>query len=515
MDKNLHDIENLFRKELEGNEETPSPNTWGRIDKILDRDKILSIDKKYASLKKIVFLLMFFLIGLSIYVWNIRQNNGPEKKDSTALNNEAKTKDNKNNLPDGFNKIDLKKSADTLNKKDDKNQNSIADILPANTDENILKPLNKKPEKTVSSDTTETISIFPVSKSRKKSEKTIPGVTNNNIKSSITKQGKTGKNKWGIKTPALIKTEHDVAVKHINIDSTKTLISVMQLNSFPDTKIKNSTTDLIETKKLLQATVPSKPALKINNSKNIFQKQTIKSQFYVTGFFSPEISFFRIRDNQSGNQSGNTMDAENSETRTFSYTIGALIEYKTTRNWSWQSGLTLSTTNMDIDPGIVYAKADNAGTVKYQINTSSGYSYILPSFSNNPNIGDSIFAMSTTNTLQYLGIPLSVKYSINKGKFTFNAMTGISANFLTQGKITTEVEKGNNSEMETSAKIIGLKKFYLSGIAGVGLDYNFYKNLSADFSPTFRFALNPINRGIPVKSFPNSFGFSMGLKLKL
>src|SRR6185312_2248722 len=262
----------------------------------------------------------------------------------------------------------------------------------------------------------------------------------------------------GYKTPALIKTENDVAVKHTNIGSTKTLISIMQLSSFPDTKIKNSTTDLIETKKLLQATAPSKPALKINNSKNIFQKRTIKSQrksqFYVTGFFSPEISFFRIRDNQSGNQSGNSMDAENSETRTFSYTIGALIEYKTTRNWSWQSGLTLSTINMDIDPGIVYAKADNAGTVKYQINASSGYSNILPSFSNNPNIGDSIFAMSTTNTLQYLGIPLSVKYSINKGKFIFNAMTGISPNFLTQGKITTEVKKGNNSEMETSVKII-------------------------------------------------------------
>ena len=73
----------------------------------------------------------------------------------------------------------------------------------------------------------------------------------------------------------------------------------------------------------------------------------------------------------------------------------------------------------------------------------------------------------------------------------------------------------NDNEMETAVKIIGLKKFYLSGMAGVGLDYNFYKNLSADFSPTFRFALNPINRGIPVKSFPNSFGFSMGLKLKL
>ena len=69
--------------------------------------------------------------------------------------------------------------------------------------------------------------------------------------------------------------------------------------------------------------------------------------------------------------------------------------------------------------------------------------------------------------------------------------------------------------METAVKIIGLRKFYLNGMAGVGLDYNFYKNLSADFSPTFRFALNPINDEVPVKSFPNSLGFSLGLKLRL
>ncbi|HEY5371973.1 MAG TPA: hypothetical protein VIJ75_23575 [Hanamia sp.] len=222
-----------------------------------------------------------------------------------------------------------------------------------------------------------------------------------------------------------------------------------------------------------------------------------------------------MHDNQSGSQNGNATDAENSETGTFSYTVGALVEFKTGRNWSWQSGFTLSTTNRDIDPGTIYAKAVNTGTVKYQINTSSGYGYILPSFSNNPNVGDSIFSMSTTNTLQYLGIPLSVKYSINKGKFTLNAITGISLNFLTQGKITTEVEKGNDNEIAIVDKIYGLKKFYMSGIAGVGLDYTFYKSLFVSFSPTLRFALNAINKNVPVISYPNTLGFSLGLKMKL
>jgi len=509
MDKNLHDIEDLFRKGLEDNEEIPPEKTWGRIDKILDKDKIISINKKNAHLKQVVFLLVFLLAGLSIYYWNNRNKNNPEKINSSSLDNGEKAKNNTADLSSA-----IKKNTNTYN-----NQRFITKIGKSNIADKILKQPNKKPKESISSFSRNNVANSSVSKPGKKPEETIPAGTNKNLKSSITKQRKTKENKLDIITPAQIENEHDVVLKRINIDSNKKLLSLIPFNSLSVTKIK-SITNLIETKKILQATALSKPGLKMAASINIFQKKKIIktqkiSQFDVIGFFSPEISFSRMHDNHSRNQNGNTRDAENKETGTFSYTTGALIEYKTGRNWSWQSGFTISTTNTDIDPSTLYAKADNTGIVKYQINTSSGSCFILPSFSNNPNVGDSIFSRSTTNTLQYVGIPLSVKYSVNQGKFTLNAMTGISPNFLTQGKITTEVEKGNDNEMETAVKIIGLKKFYLCGMAGVGLDYNFYKNLSADFSPTFRFALSPINDEVPVKSFPNSLGFYLGLKLKL
>jgi len=52
-------------------------------------------------------------------------------------------------------------------------------------------------------------------------------------------------------------------------------------------------------------------------------------------------------------------------------------------------------------------------------------------------------------------------------------------------------------------------------MASVGLDYNFYKKLFVSFSPTLRFALNAINKNGPVRSYPNSLGFAVGLKMKL
>ena len=75
MDKNLHNIENLFKKALEENEEDPSQNAWDRIEKKLDKASVVSIKKKYDFLKKIAFLLLLFSTGLCMYVWKSENKN--------------------------------------------------------------------------------------------------------------------------------------------------------------------------------------------------------------------------------------------------------------------------------------------------------------------------------------------------------------------------------------------------------------------------------------------------------
>lgn len=584
MDKNLHDIEDLFRRGLEDNEEMPPENTWDGIEKILDKDKVISIRKKYLRLKWVAILLLFFSVGMSLYVWNTRKNNNPEKKNSAILKKEIEPKNNaaptyggnqidvkkpvdsinatadndlkkepklKNNAAptNEDNKVDVKKPVDSTNasvgnvlRKEVKsnnnaapshgnnqtglkkrvdsantivignNQNPVKEIATAKVDKNIAK---KQPEeKQAKSSITKSISNLAVSKEDRESEKnTKRDITKNLSNSSISKQEKEKENKpdneFNINTPAYHEDELDVAAKLVAIDSNKNLPPLIQLHSLPLAEVKSSTTDLIDTKKILNATVLS--------SKNKFKQSKNLSPFSITGFYSRDKSFFHLQDNPSGNPNTNGVTDENGETETSAHTFGALIDFKPGRHWSLQSGLTLSTTHIDIEfeDEPLYAVAVNTGNVKYRVNTVLGYGYILPSFSNNPNVGDTISSLSTTNTLQYLGIPLAVKYSFDKGKFSINAMAGISGNFLTKGKIETEVELGNDNEFETVTKIYGLKKFYMSGLAGVSVDYNFYKNLSLSFAPTLRFALNPINENTPVISYPNSLEFSLGLKMKL
>ena len=93
MDKNLHDIEDLFKKALDDNEENPSQNTWNGIEKKLDNDNFITIRKRYNFLKKVALLLFLLLTGLSIYVWqNQDKNSAPQNNDISASGKEPKTK---------------------------------------------------------------------------------------------------------------------------------------------------------------------------------------------------------------------------------------------------------------------------------------------------------------------------------------------------------------------------------------------------------------------------------------
>src|SRR6266404_1217777 len=233
----------------------------------------------------------------------------------------------------------------------------------------------------------------------------------------------------------------------------------------------------------------------VGNAESQHLKQ---SRFSATIFFSSDFPFYHLQNDSPGNRSVNNI--KNSEKPDLSTTTGIWVDYKLNDQWNLQSGVSYSNTIILIDPKTIYAENDITGTVKYRYDASSGYGYVLPSFANSPNVGDSLYAFTSTHTLRYLNIPLAVKYNLQKGKFNFFISVGISSNILLEGIIETVVENNSNNESEIMNHLHGLKKVYFSGLSSIGAEYKLNHKFSLMVSPIRRFAINSINKNAPVKS---------------
>lgn len=512
MDENLHNIEDLFHSALDDNDETPSQNVWDIVDKRLDKDNIVSIKRKYTNLKRIAILLLFLLV--SFVLFDVYKTNTLPKGDNFAKNDDG-IKSDKQTKANTTRGTDSEKNTET-------NSFVITDTsnnIDTKKDEPSLENVTANNQKLINQQ--QDVPFYNTQlKRRNKVEKIYPSKSIKENPEDLTSDHKKKRNTKGsyrikITNPNPVE-DRESADQNDYTNNQIPYLPKQNTRLLEGDKLKAK--DSTDTKKISTLIVSAKPkaADSSNNSiaKTASKKTSKPSRFSFTPFFSPDIAWYRLQDDKKG-QPDNASEIGKEERHEFSYTYGVLADYKINKHWGLQSGVTLSNTNITVEPKTIYAQRDNTGSVKYRINTSSGYGYVLPSFSSNPAIGDSLYAFTSTHSLQYIGIPLAITYNIKKGKFKFNALAGIAANILTKAKLEATLEKGFNNSIETLDNIRGLKKVYFSGLAGIGVDYKLTKKTSLVFAPTMRFALNSINKDAPVKSYPMAFGLSVGLKIEL
>ena len=114
MNKDLHDIDNLFRSSLESYEETPSPYVRERLEAALDKREAESYKKRFLVWKRAAILLLVLLLGFVLYdtgiLWtrpeNSEENHAFEKIKQPAPDRQTNEKtdlslgDKKINAPD-------------------------------------------------------------------------------------------------------------------------------------------------------------------------------------------------------------------------------------------------------------------------------------------------------------------------------------------------------------------------------------------------------------------------------
>ncbi|HKK41526.1 MAG TPA: outer membrane beta-barrel protein [Bacteroidales bacterium] len=224
---------------------------------------------------------------------------------------------------------------------------------------------------------------------------------------------------------------------------------------------------------------------------------------------------------------------KSSEETMLSYSGGLALSYKINKRLSVQTGLYYSSIGQKVDGIVSYGGFQPFGNSKgghnFAVLTSSGTIYTDNS---------DIFLMSSTgnrvvtaynsdvfdpqkenlqyinNTLHqdfsYLELPVVLRYKVVDRTLGFNLIGGISYNFLVSNDVYTTYNGGKYDVGTTQ----GLNPFTLSSSLGMGMEYNFSKNLSLNLEPTFRYYINPFSSSTGLRNHPYSFGLFSGISFK-
>jgi hypothetical protein len=507
MNKNLHDIDKLFKAALNDQDETPSAELWNAIDQHLDKNKVVDINRKYIQLKKIAVALLILLIGIGAYTLNT-WNKSEKLAKANKSNKISIQKNDSVSLPI----TEPKQESIVLSNDSNKKENSLDSLRLSNATAN---PIPNKNVPHISTGISQN-SLTP---------NTVIQKENKNIVS-------TGSNKIAIKKRTYKTTITNAAMGEDPADqlvNNNTLVKEgeYEIDALPKSlaiyypELLTATTGKsIKQKKIIANNNLTDELIAKATSSRPFKIKKERS-FSATIFYAPNLSSNTFKEESHDRRPGgptNDRDREkikDGEQHQSSSTFGLLVDYNLNKHWSIESGVLVTNKTIAIEPKTIFAHKDNDGDVKYLFDCSSGYLFLPTKAGTTPVEGDSIKALSSTNTLQYVSIPLVVKYNFPINKFDLFAAVGTSVNILSKGKIVTAIQNGLTKEASVSNSINGLKSNYLGGNVSMGVAYNITDKIGLSFIPSYNFAITSSTKDAAVKSFPNAISLAAGLRFKL
>ena len=112
--------------------------------------------------------------------------------------------------------------------------------------------------------------------------------------------------------------------------------------------------------------------------------------------------------------------------------------------------------------------------------------------------------------LNYLQVPLILRYRILNGNFGLVASGGLGANFLTGNKVVLNYQ-GEDSDI---GKTLDVESFGLSGILGLGIEQQISNHIIFIFEPRLSHFITPVNIGASHQLRPYSFSVYSGLSFR-
>ncbi|MGQ0738014.1 MAG: hypothetical protein ACT4OJ_03045 [Bacteroidota bacterium] len=489
MNKDLHDIDELFRAGLEGHEETPSPGVKNALDAALDKKEATEYKKRFILWKRAALLLLLLLAGFVLYESGIIKTGGgrhtvkntpvPENdiytnKNESAHQNKNTPVNSNNESVESDNIVNQKKSTEEQQK-----QQQITSVS-----ENPVVVTNISPAKTI-----------------------VPS-----------------KNNWQNKRANLFTKKQDplFSITSSKPDKTINVVPDYGTSLQADARgieplggraaIAKVAERLVKKISTLQPVAVSLSPLAANKAKDSKKKKTrsFRPFWMITSFASYDQAGYRL----DSDEPSAITSIKFREAYEPSFSLGLLMTRQIVPRWGLQSGLVYSISAIGMKPQKTYAFVDPTGDVAYKYITSSGYAYIKPGFGPQPAVGDSLTTAEAKHTIEHISIPLAVKYTVPGKKISITTGAGVEANFITKANLEVDIEDPFNREIVVVRKLNGTKSFYWSFVADAEIRYKVNQKLSINIRPVYRTAISPITKNNVVETFPHSFGIGAGVTIK-
>jgi Outer membrane protein beta-barrel domain len=477
LSSSSHYIDDLFKNSIDPFEDIPAAKVWENINSQIAGDDAKKYKRKFIIASRIASVLFVLLLFLIIYEFvNIK-----EKKPFVAKRNVEYIINDKHFI-DSVNSID--KKLITILKKGEMNINYKSNSqLPVRI---------KKGNQNKYSSTRESLNRkYQDTHGKMVYQQKRSGVLN--LASNITE----------IKTDNGIQLLSDKQHTMTGVNFSDSLMNSLRI-------VNSSQSSALEEQKM---TVRSayKPSLSVS----VFGS-AVCAKYYLQDDV-PENVFAQNTVQNSlrfSDQRVNRSIIEERENPDLSFNVAILIAYDFNKHLGFQTGLVYNSSYISIQPQKTYASKDADGNVGYELITSSGYGFVNPKFSNAPTVGDSLLTTVAHHKLQYLTLPLLLKYNIYKNKLSMSPGLGIGINFLTGTSIQTELENSQSSETVFISKLQGTQLIHLSLLANTEIKYDLNKKVALDLIPALSYAFTPLTKNSVVKTYPYNFSIGIGIHYK-
>lgn len=253
-----------------------------------------------------------------------------------------------------------------------------------------------------------------------------------------------------------------------------------------------------------------------NTNKQLSQQWSVGAQF------SPVYSYrnlsgdgFSTPDEQVDQDYFN--DKENG---LMAYAGGISLNYGFNDRLSLASGLYLSRIgqeNEDVvaydspDSPYLYNLASSGGTVT--INPQKFEKVMVREIDNTKDSvpGDYIVSGTFVQNLDYLEVPLVIKYKMLQSRFSVNLSGGLSPGILVNNRSYFSVD----GEKVQTGYTENIKPVIYNSVMGLGIEYSISTKLSINLDPLFKYSLSPINSNSGIKYHPYSISWFTGITYKL